>query len=58
MEDLWVSAATTLKLRNIKSLPDVCPQECQDAQLRLSKSTFKVGEADDFEVRSAVRVEF
>ncbi|CAK9107515.1 unnamed protein product [Durusdinium trenchii] len=55
-QDLWVSAATTLKLRNIKSLPDVCPQECQDAQLRLSKSTFKVGEADDFE--DALHVHF
>lgn len=48
-KDLWVSATATLKLRNIKALPELCRQECEAAQLRLSGNSFKVGEADDFE---------
>ena len=48
-QDLWVSATATLKLRNIKSLPDVCRGECEAAQLRLSNNRFKVGDADDYE---------
>ena len=48
-KDLWVSATATLKLRNIKSLPEVCRRECEAAELRLSNGRFKVGDVDDYE---------
>ena len=48
-KDLWVSATATLKLRNIKSLPEVCRRECEAAELRLSNGRFKVGDVDDYQ---------
>jgi hypothetical protein len=38
-----------LKLRNIKSLPEVCRRECEAAELRLSNGRFKVGDVDDYQ---------
>lgn len=55
-QDLWVSATATLKLRNIKSLPEVCRRECEAAELRLSNGRFKVGDVDDYQ--DALHVHF
>ncbi|CAJ1380664.1 unnamed protein product [Effrenium voratum] len=47
-QELWVSAAAELKLRNLKQLPESCRKECQLAELRLVRNSFSLGDADGY----------